>query len=932
MFLRYSSSVAVCLFRTKHRPRIQAASVLCISRHYIIYDLAEKMYNRQTARSDRYKKKLKEDIPVSSTARLEILSPGCHGQGRCVLLRTALDRYLFNCTEGTQRHAVDIPFKIGPVYNIFFTYNSWNNVGGLLGLMLGMTDSIAPANKFLLHGPESVDAILEFKDMFSENSVRGKHEWRGIEHKQYEDNQLTVDYVELVSSKSCTMSPPSSPKQDTSNGNGQSRISRNDEKTVMAYIIKLKELRPKVDPEKLHALGIKTGPWLKQIINMETVTFDDGKVVEPDDVLMEGETGCEPLIILDCPSEDYLDSLLSHEQFINFKTIYGTQPHMIIHMAPSDIVNNSKYKQFMDRFEERTIHLMLNENSQGPYLLRSQENQELFHQIHPKIFPELHPVYDKQPEPQDGNLIQGLYSLAYTIRPKKSRGFQWDEVLYSDKSLVYDKFKQKAIDNARKYLPTIYDEDEMKKWDNISEETIDEQMDTLRNKLAELEPNTDISNEYPEVTFLGTGSAKPSIDRSSSCILVQLKRNDYMIMDCGEGSLLQMFMLFGKEKTEHILSNLKAVFVSHLHFDHHGGLFSIAEERERVIREQGRKDRLLVLAPVILKKWDYFYSRKVSGHQSALQILHFDAEMFTEIVKQKLDLIKVSAMPVNHTSTSYGLAITHRDGWKLAYSGDCTPSGSLIEHGQDCDLLIHEGTFDDSQIAHARVKRHSTTSQALEVAEKMNAKFTILTHFSQRFNYIPLFTDKFTDNVGFSFDFMQVRPSLYKSIPLLKPLLDIMFGAQVRKKMDVTNESVEEQEEKLKKLYSMKNALHKNEIKFKEQSGQSSNETTAGNESKNISDSTTVDSDKSKKSGKNNKQKFVKQKQNKNVRNFSTEVDRSTDIEAGGENNKNNDNVSSGMSGLTSDQSEDVTKNIKRKVTEQLGETKKLKTEDLETS
>ena len=51
---------------------------------------------------------------------------------------------------------------------------------------------------------------------------------------------------------------------------------------------------------------------------------------------------------------------------------------------------------------------------------------------------------------------------------------------------------------------------------------------------------------------------------------------------------------------------------------------------------------------------------------------------------------------------------------------------------------------------------YSTTSQAISVGEKMNARFILLTHFSQRYAKIPVFNHQFNHKVGISFDNMIV--------------------------------------------------------------------------------------------------------------------------------------------------------------------------------
>lgn len=63
----------------------------------------------------------------------------------------------------------------------------------------------------------------------------------------------------------------------------------------------------------------------------------------------------------------------------------------------------------------------------------------------------------------------------------------------------------------------------------------------------------------------------------------------------------------------------------------------------------------------------------------------------------------------------------------------------------------------EDELAHEAVsKMHSTTSQAISIGQKMEAKHILLTHFSQRYAKLPRFNDNFTANVGIAFDNMQV--------------------------------------------------------------------------------------------------------------------------------------------------------------------------------
>jgi ribonuclease Z len=50
-----------------------------------------------------------------------------------------------------------------------------------------------------------------------------------------------------------------------------------------------------------------------------------------------------------------------------------------------------------------------------------------------------------------------------------------------------------------------------------------------------------------------------------------------MILDCGEGSLSQLVRLHGFARAQQILRDLKAIYVSHQHADHHLGEYRANE-------------------------------------------------------------------------------------------------------------------------------------------------------------------------------------------------------------------------------------------------------------------------------------------------------------------------------------------------------------------
>lgn len=93
----------------------------------------------------------------------------------------------------------------------------------------------------------------------------------------------------------------------------------------------------------------------------------------------------------------------------------------------------------------------------------------------------------------------------------------------------------------------------------------------------------------------------------------------------------------------------------------------------------------------------------------------------------------ISTVDVIHCPWSYGISMTHQSGWKIVYSGDTRPCQNLVQAGHGATVLLHEATFEDDMQDEALKKKHSTTQEAISVGEGMEARFTMLTHFSQRY-------------------------------------------------------------------------------------------------------------------------------------------------------------------------------------------------------
>jgi ribonuclease Z len=111
--------------------------------------------------------------------------------------------------------------------------------------------------------------------------------------------------------------------------------------------------------------------------------------------------------------------------------------------------------------------------------------------------------------------------------------------------------------------------------------------------------------------------------------------------------------------------------------------------------------------------------------------------------------------------------------------------------GQNVDILIHESTFETGLEVYASQMRHCTMAQAVDVGHRMNAKYTILWHFSQRYAKIPFrheakyecntneqsseSSSTRSNNVCISFDFMRLRLADLPRACELVPVFESMF-------------------------------------------------------------------------------------------------------------------------------------------------------------
>ena len=721
-----------------------------------------------------------------SNCHLQVLGTGGGELKPCVFLFTDSKRYMFNCVENGQRFSNEYKVRQSKLRDFFITRMTWDNVGGLPGQSLHFANFFdAPAmNPVQLHGPDSIADFIH-SSRFHVNPAKiklmtnGTLEALGGYHLPvHHDENLTVYTLNLhdPTRPASPISPPSSESETEEDpalqrpSQKRPRISRNSN-SISVFLCKLADVPGKFDPQKALDLGLPKGPQYRALVNGESVTAPNGTVVHPSDVVGPIRAGPN-FIVLECPDQGYVPSIASHPllQKKSFDDSYQ-RIALIVHMTPRAVVDSDAYCQWMASFGPRTKHLLLHETlCPHNWTLRGfLKTQGPLNLMEPTIFRRFSESLEEV-EPAESLkvlrllprecVIIGKTLMQYHLKPSQKEGVDESQVLESFAShwqKVMDRVKTSPeVSRAMKKIPAVTE----------SEKSI------TNVQCATLEKSTSTDND--SVTFLGTGASCPSKYRNVSSILLQTASSGNVLLDCGEGTLAQLYRHFGAAEGDRVLARLGVIFISHIHGDHNLGVISLLNKRAHLLRSSSPSSELMAPTWVVGPKKVLWWLRDYSHYCEKLLYRFIDCSKLTEdesaIGNTRLGF---QTVPVIHCKESYGVVISHRKDWRIVYSGDTRPCPALAKVGRNATLLLHEATLEDGMLADAKEKKHCTITEALQMAELMNPDFTILTHFSQRYSKIlPLILSKRTDlksKVFAAFDHMTVPLASVHRLPALLP-------------------------------------------------------------------------------------------------------------------------------------------------------------------
>ncbi|TKA24512.1 hypothetical protein B0A50_06669 [Salinomyces thailandicus] len=532
-------------------------------------------------------------------------------------------------------------------------------------------------------------------------------------------------------------------------------------KEAVSYIFRNHTQRGKFHPERAEALKVEKGFKWAQLSFGNSVQNQDDETITPDMVLGESKEG-GGMAVVDLPDSSYIDALLSRPEWREPKVISGVGA--IVWLCGPNVASDERVQSFMKEKAHMQHVISGPETCPNNIALDSAAAATVrLRQVDPARY--VTPVHQNQ-------LLQGPPLL-----PENARSAERGQVIQLEPSLeVHNKQATPYLDISATEAETSGEVLEEAKKAQAGCQEIDASTQRWLNSLP---PGA----SQVEITTLGTGSALPSKYRNVSATLMRVPGWGSMLFDCGENTLGQLKRVFTADELKDILHELRMIFISHMHADHHLGTVGVIKAWYVEVHSCqplpagslnkdtfGGQSALAVVSEPAMCSWlseyaaveDFGFSRvaplcifpanpsrripsKLGWFTSPTELSSLpSSQARTDLLAERhvqaslLNLSDIQAVPVQHCHGARAVSITFPSKFKASYSGDCRPSRPFSMIGKGSTVCIHEATFDDELQGDAEAKNHSTTSEALSVAQAMGAKSCVLTHFSQRYQKLPI--------------------------------------------------------------------------------------------------------------------------------------------------------------------------------------------------
>lgn len=241
------------------------------------------------------------------------------------------------------------------------------------------------------------------------------------------------------------------------------------------------------------------------------------------------------------------------------------------------------------------------------------------------------------------------------------------------------------------------------------------------------------------VVMLGTGNPSADPERSGPAVAVVVNDRAYLV-DCGPGVVRRAAAAEKNGVAALKVTDLKTVFITHLHSDHTLGYPDLIFSPWVL----GRGEPLEAYGPRGLRKMtahiEKAWSEDVRVRRQGLEQANASGykvnvhEIRPGVVYRDAN-VTVTAFPVKHGiwKEAYGYTFQTRDR-KIVISGDTAPTDEVVKACEGCDVLLHEvfnphgAELNDQHWKEYFATFHTSPEELGEIARRARPKLLVVYH------------------------------------------------------------------------------------------------------------------------------------------------------------------------------------------------------------
>lgn len=216
---------------------------------------------------------------------------------------------------------------------------------------------------------------------------------------------------------------------------------------------------------------------------------------------------------------------------------------------------------------------------------------------------------------------------------------------------------------------------------------------------------------------LGSGTTIPHSARSSSGYWLETE-NGSLLLDCGASAVHRM----AQEKCD--WATLDAIWISHFHLDHIGGLAPFLFGTKYAPEMQNRTKPLNIFGPkglrTLLEKFDRAVKFEFLKQPFPLEITEIEPLEKFEI----LPGFEAVTISTPHTKESLAIHLSGGEEQTIVYTSDTGLTQDLATLARGADLLVMECSF----FKNKPVEMHLELSEAMHLTRSAKPKRVVLTH------------------------------------------------------------------------------------------------------------------------------------------------------------------------------------------------------------